>query len=104
MTLNKEYQQRFGRLVERKDSRISLTKAPRVIAECKTAQSNFRGTVQNFSSEGIFIQTQIPSPIGQEIAVTFTLPKTKQSIKATGVVVRRTLSGIGVNIKVIFRD
>ena len=104
MTLNKEYQQRFGRLFERKDSRISLRNNHHVIAECQTAHSNFRGTVQNFSTEGIFIKTNIPSSIGQEIAFTFILPKSKQAIKATGVVVRRTLSGIGVNIKVIFRD
>jgi len=104
MTLDKTYQQRFGRLLERKDSRISLNKDQHVIAECITAQSNFNGTVQNFSSEGIFIKTKMPSSIGQEIAFKFTLPKSKKSIKATGVVVRRTLSGIGVNIKVIFRD
>ena len=104
MTSKKGYEQRFGRLIERKDSRISISSGDRVIADCKTANSNFRGIVQNFSSEGIFIKTKTPSSIGQEIAFTFTLPKSKQAIKATGVVVRRTLTGIGVNIKVIFRD
>ena len=98
------YKRRFGRLQERKDSRISFNKNQPVIAECKTVQFNFNGTVENLSSEGVFIKTNTPSSIGQEIAFTFTLPKSNQMVKATGVIARKTLSGIGVKIKVIFRD
>jgi hypothetical protein len=104
MNSNESYQQRFGRLQKRKESRIFLSKDHPVIAECKTEQLDFNGIVQNLSAEGIFIETRIPSSIGQEIAFTFTLPSAQKTIKATGVIVRKTLAGIGVNIKVIFRD
>jgi hypothetical protein len=97
------YKHRFGRLHERKDSRIFFDKDQPVIAECKTEQLNFKAMVQNLSSEGLFISTKMPSSIGQEIAFTFNLPKSKKTIKATGLIVRKTDSGLGVQIKVVFR-
>ena len=99
-----DIQKRFGRLQERKNSRILLNKAQSVTAECKTEKFIFSGIVQNLSAEGVFIETKKPISIGEEVAFTFTLPNSKQTIKATGVVLRKTSSGIGVKIKVIFRE
>jgi hypothetical protein len=96
--------QRFGRLNQRKDARKALTKGQPVIAECQTEQLDFNGIVRDMSTGGIFIETKMPSSVGQEIAFQFNLPKSKQTVKATGVIVRKTLSGIGVDIKIIFRD
>ena len=104
MNLYKSYQNRFGRLHERKNSRIFFNNDQSVIAECKTENSTFRGIVKNLSTEGIFIETNKPISIGEEIAFSFILPASKKAVKATGVVVRSAFSGIGVNIKIIFRE
>lgn len=75
-----------------------------MIAECQTAQYDFDGIVQDMSTGGVFIETKMPSSVGQEIAFKFALANKNQTVKATGVIVRKTPTGIGVNIKVIFRD
>jgi hypothetical protein len=104
MKLYDSYPKRFGRRQERKNSRIFFNIDQSVIAECKTEQSIFKGSVKNLSAEGIFIETNIPISIGEEIAFSFILPSSKQTIRATGIVVRSAFSGIGVNIKIIFRE
>jgi Tfp pilus assembly protein PilZ len=55
------------------------------------------------STGGIFIETKMPSSVGQEIAFQFSLPKARQTVKAAGVIVRKTYSGIGVHININFR-
>ena len=104
MNLYESYKNRFGRLHERKNSRIFFNSDQSVIAECQTEQSTFKGKVKDLSAEGIFIETNNPIPIGEEIAFSFILPASKQAVKATGVVVRSAFQGVGVSIKIIFRE
>ena len=103
MNLDELYKNRFGRLQERNNSRIVFKNDQSVIAECKTEQSLFNGKVKNLSAEGAFIETNKEISMGEEIAFSFVLPATKQVVKATGVVVRSSFQGIGVNIKILFR-
>ena len=103
MNLYESYKNRFGRLQERNNSRIVFNNDQSVIAECKTEQSLFNGKVKNLSAEGVFIETNKTIPSGEEIAFSFVLPATKQAVKATGVVVRSSFQGIGINIKILFR-
>ena len=59
--------------------------------------------LQNFSSSGVFIITGEALPVGQEVAMTFTFPDSKETVMATGEIMRSTKSGIAVKIKLIFK-
>ena len=89
-------------LDERKDARKKLIGTKPMVAECQTMDATFKATVQDVSSNGVFVKTSRKLKFGQEIALTFTFPQTGQTIKATGEVVRVTSEGVGVEIKLFF--
>ena len=53
---------------------------------------------------GVFIKTSRKLSIGQEIAITFTFPRTQQTIMANGEIVRITNDGAVVKIKMFFKE
>ena len=73
-------------------------------ATCKTRDSAFVAPICDISSNGVFIKTTRQFSIGQEIAMTITFPSTGESRMVTGEVVRITSEGVGVDIKVFFKD
>ena len=88
----------------RRDAR-KLFKGDRpIIAECKTIDGEFQGVIKDVSASGVFIVTDFDLTVGQEVAMTFTFPASKEKIMATGEVARKTRSGIAVEIKVFFKD
>jgi hypothetical protein len=91
-------------LKSRKDARLVFNKNQNVTVHCLTNRCNFDGRIQNVSSSGIFISTNQHLPMGEEIEVSFTFPESGNCVKATGKVVRITNSGIGVEIKVYFKE
>ena len=91
-------------LEERKDARKRFRGMKPIVAECQTIDSTFKATVQDVSSAGFFLKTSRKLPVGQEIAVTFTFPQTRQIIMATGEVARITNDGVGVEIKLFFKE
>ncbi len=52
--------------------------------------------IQDISTAGAFIETRHLLPIGQNIAMTFSLPSSQENIKLTGSVARTTPQGLGV--------
>ena len=89
---------------ERKDARkyfTSKTHLP-IIASCKTFNSEFEGSIQDISSSGIFIKTDTPLSIGQEIALSFKFPDSQHTFAATGNIIRVSNSGAAIEVKVIF--
>jgi len=88
---------------ERKDVRLYFKRGQSVIANCQTDNCKFEGVIQNVSSSGVFINTVKPMAVGQEIALSFKFPDSGNKVMATGEIVRATYSGIGVEIKIIFR-
>jgi Tfp pilus assembly protein PilZ len=66
--------------------------------------STFKASIQNFSSAGVFIKTSKKLSIGQEIAITFTFPRTRQTIMLNGEIVRITSDGAGVKVKMFFKE
>ena len=90
-------------LHKRKDSGKYLNKDQLLLANCETADSTFSVYIQDLSSRGAFIQTDKKFNIGEEIAMTISLPDSRKSLKATGEVVRVSAKGIGVEFKVIFK-
>jgi Tfp pilus assembly protein PilZ len=89
-------------LYERKDSRKYFGKNQLLLANCETVDISFNEYIQDLSSGGAFIQTDKKLNIGQEIAMTISLPNSRKSLKATGEIVRISPKGVGVEFRVIF--
>ena len=89
---------------ERKDARKRFDKFQPIMADCQTMDATFTASIQNVSSAGVFIKTGKKLSIGQEIAITFTFPRTKQTIMVNGEIVRLTRHGAGVKIKMFFKE
>jgi Tfp pilus assembly protein PilZ len=87
---------------ERKDSRKYFGKNQLLLASCKTVDTDFNEYIQDLSSGGAFIQTKKKLTIGQEIAMTISLPNSRKALKATGEIVRVSPKGVGVEFKIIF--
>ena len=95
---------RLENLEERKDARKKISEFQPIMADCQTMDSNFEASIQNFSSAGVFIKTSKKLSIGQEIAITFNFPQTRQPIMVNGEIVRLTRDGAGVKIKMFFKE
>ena len=87
---------------ERKDPRKVFGKNQLLLANCKTVDTDFNEYIQDLSSGGAFIQTNKKLTIGQEIAMTISLPSSRKALKATGEIVRVSPKGVGVEFKIIF--
>ena len=91
-------------LEERKDARKRFIGNKPILAECRTMDSTFKAAIQDVSSAGVFLKTSRKLRLGQEIAMTFKFPQTRQTIMATGEIARITHDGVGVEIKLFFKE
>ena len=77
-----------------------LRKYPRkpsfIPVECSSFEACFTDFIQDISSGGVFIQTDGHFFIGQQITLTFTIPKAGVDTTVGGEVVRVNSQGIGV--------
>jgi len=64
----------------------------------------YKDFIQNISAGGVFIQTNMPFSVGQEVSLTFPLPNYKKHIKIIGEVIRTTPQGVGVKFKMADQD
>lgn len=64
----------------------------------------YKDFIQNVSAGGVFIQTNMPFSVGQEVSLTFPLPNYQKHIKIIGEVVRTTPQGVGVKFKMADQD
>lgn len=67
-----------------------------IYVDCSGKNYIFTDFIQNISSGGIYIETQIPLHVDHELSMTFTLPGTGDPLKITGKVVRTDPNGIAV--------
>jgi hypothetical protein len=91
-------------LDERKDVRKKLNEIQPIVAACKTKDCDFKASIDDVSSSGVFIKTRRHLSTGQEIAMKFSFPKAKNIIMATGEIVRASSKGVGVKFKIFFKD
>jgi Tfp pilus assembly protein PilZ len=91
-------------LDERKDARKKLNEIQPIVAVCKTKDCEFKASIDDVSSSGVFINTRRHLSTGQEIAMKFSFPKSKKIIMATGEIVRASGKGVGVKFKIFFKD
>lgn len=67
-----------------------------ISVECSSNEICFTDFTQDISNGGVFIKTGGSFFIGQQISLTFSLPKTKKDITVSGEVARIDSKGIGV--------
>jgi hypothetical protein len=91
-------------LNDRKDARKKLNKIQPIVAACTTMDCDFKASIDDVSSNGVFIKTRRHLTTGQEIAMKFSFPKAKNTIMATGEVVRSSGKGVGVEFRILFKD
>jgi len=87
---------------KRKDVRKKFNE-PLPIVDCQTKDGNFKASINSLSPSGVFIRTGRHFSTGQEIAMTFPFPISKNTKMVTGEVVRISGEGIGVVFKIFFR-
>ncbi len=80
---------------QRKDARSPCS----VDADCTTWNSAFRGSLQNISAGGVFIETKGAFGVGDEITLTFSTPNHQDPVKIVGEIVWHVPQGIGVKFK-----
>jgi Tfp pilus assembly protein PilZ len=59
----------------------------------------FKDFALNISAGGVFIETNRPLSVGQEISLTFSPPNPQEPVKITGKVVRNDSQGIAVKFE-----
>lgn len=91
-------------LDKRKEVRKKLNEIQPIVAACKTKECDFKAFIDDISSSGVFIKTRKHLLVGQEIAMKFIFPNGKNTIKATGEIIRVSEKGIGVEFKIFFKD
>jgi Tfp pilus assembly protein PilZ len=64
----------------------------------------YKDFIQDISTGGVFIQTNMPFTVGQEVSLTFPLPNYQKHVKIVGEVVRSSPQGVGVKFKVADKD
>jgi Tfp pilus assembly protein PilZ len=91
-------------LDKRKEVRKKLNEIQPILAACKTKECDFKAFIDDISSSGVFIKTRKHLLVGQEIAMKFIFPNGKNTIKATGEIIRVSEKGIAVEFKIFFKD
>jgi Tfp pilus assembly protein PilZ len=92
-----------NKFIDRKDARKFFKNDQKIDVECHTIDMQFRGWLRNISSSAVFINTKKALSVGQEVAMTFTLPGSKETVRATGEIIRSNSLGIAVKIKLLFK-
>jgi len=64
--------------------------------DCAGNKCAFTDFIQNLSAGGLYIDTQLPFFVGQELSMTFSVTNGEAPIKITGKIVRVDSRGIGV--------
>ncbi len=86
------------------DTRENIRKPYNMVVDY-VAQDRFcNDFIKNVSSGGMFIETRIPFLVGQDIILTFPLPKSRKHVKIAGEIIRTTPQGIGVKFKIANED
>ena len=79
-----------------REKRKHSRKTSLIAVECLTNDAPFTDFIQNISNGGVFIETDAPFYIGQQIILNFSPPNVENAIIVRGKVVRVDPKGIGV--------
>ena len=82
-----------------KERRVYQRKSCRIPVRYATYDRIFSNYITNMSQNGIFIETQKPLFVGEEVILDFKLEGFNEPLKITGKVAHATRAGIGVEFK-----
>jgi len=72
--------------------------------DCSSARCAFTDFVQNISAGGVYMETQLPFFVGQELSMSLSLTDAEDLIKITGKIVRVDPKGIGIQFNEILES
>jgi len=72
--------------------------------DCSGNQCAFTDFIQNLSAGGLWIDTQLPFYVGQNLSMTFSVTNGDAPIKIAGKIVRVASRGIGVKFDALLSD
>ena len=81
----------------------SARKYPRkrwvIPVDLKIKDQTFKEFIKDISKGGVFIETQTPFSVGQEIRLHIQLPNKSRPLEIVGEIVRSNVQGVGVKFK-----
>jgi len=102
LKLNQEQQTQLMIHVEKllaENKRISVRKAHKIPISYATQNRIYSGNIADISRSGLFIETNRPFNIGEEIILSFNMQGYDRPFKIKGNIVRSNQQGIGVQFK-----
>jgi Tfp pilus assembly protein PilZ len=82
-----------------KERRAFIRKSCSIPVSYATYDRVYSNTIKNISQRGVFIETQRPLFVGEELVMSFTMPGFGKPLKVKGEIVQVSRSGIGVEFK-----
>jgi hypothetical protein len=70
-----------------------------MVVDYASSGRTYKDFIRNISAGGLFMESRVILPVGQEIAMSFSLPVSRGQIKLPGEIVRRVPEGMGVKFK-----
>lgn len=78
-----------------------LRKRCLISAQFSFDQHSYRGYILDISTEGLFIETDAPTPIGQGLTIRFSLPAEKNPLELKGHVIWLASNGVGIQLDAV---
>jgi Tfp pilus assembly protein PilZ len=82
-----------------KERRAFVRKTCSIPVSYATYDRVYTNTIKNISQKGVFIETQRPLFVGEELLLSFSMPGIDKPLKVKGEIVQVNRSGIGVEFK-----
>ena len=82
-----------------KERRAFIRKSCSIPVSYATYDRVYSNTIKNISQRGVFIETQRPLFVGEELTLSFSMPGFGKPLKVKGEIVQVSRSGIGVEFK-----
>ena len=82
-----------------KERRAFIRKSCSIPVSYATYDRVYSNTIKNISQRGVFIETQRPLFVGEELTMSFSIPGFGKPLKVKGEIVQVSRSGIGVEFK-----
>jgi Tfp pilus assembly protein PilZ len=81
------------------ERRAFIRKSCTIPVSFATYDRVYMNTIKNISQKGVFIETQRPLFVGEELVMTFSIDGFDKPLKITGEIVQVNRNGIGVEFK-----
>ena len=82
-----------------KERRAFIRKTCSIPVSYATYDRVYSNTIKNICQKGVFIETQRPLFVGEELILSFSMPGFGKALKVKGEIVQVSRSGIGVEFK-----